>query len=189
MEQKEAFVEVIENTLRNIAEGGIDKKALQAGLNYYEFRFREADFGSYPRGLMYGLQLFDSWLYDEEKPFIHMEAIPTFEFLKSQIETGYFEQLIRDYLLENPHGAIVIIRPEKGRTARMDRELAEKLQAYKESLSEEEIEKLVQDTKIWKRIRKKNLRRKIWRRFRCLEEKIFPRKSRLSIIQRWRSTQ
>ena len=76
-----------------------------------------------------------------------MEAIPTFEFLKSQIETGYFEQLIRDYLLENPHGAIVIIRPEKGRTARMDRELAEKLQAYKESLSEEEIEKLVQDTK------------------------------------------
>ena len=40
MEQKEAFVEVIENTLRNIAEGGIDKKALQAGLNYYEFRFR-----------------------------------------------------------------------------------------------------------------------------------------------------
>ena len=83
----------------------------------------------------------------KEKPFIHMEAIPTFEFLKSQIETGYFEQLIRDYLLENPHGAIVIIRPEKGRTARMDRELAEKLQAYKESLSEEEIEKLVQDTK------------------------------------------
>ncbi len=147
MEQKEAFVEVIENTLRNIAENGIDKKALQAGLNYYEFRFREADFGSYPRGLMYGLQLFDSWLYDEEKPFIHMEAIPTFEFLKSQIETGYFEQLIRRYLLDNPHGAIVIIRPERGRTARMDRELAEKLQAYKESLSKEEIEKLVQDTK------------------------------------------
>ena len=110
-------MEVIENTLRNIAEGGIDKKALQAGLNYYEFRFREADFGSYPRGLMYGLQLFDSWLYDEEKPFIHMEAIPTFEFLKSQIETGYFEQLIRRLSLENPHGAIVIIRPEKGRTA------------------------------------------------------------------------
>ena len=79
-----------------LQKGGIDKKALQAGINYYEFRFREADFGSYPRGLMYGLQLFDSWLYDEEKPFIHMEAIPTFEFLKSQIETGYFEQLIRE---------------------------------------------------------------------------------------------
>ena len=96
---------------------------------------------------MYGLQLFDSWLYDDEKPFIHMEAIPTFEFLKSQVETGYFEELIRTYLLDNTHGSIVIIRPEQGRTARMDRELAEKLQSYKDSLSPEEIQKLVQDTK------------------------------------------
>ena len=89
MEQKEAFIRVIEDTLRDIAEKGIDEKAVRAGINYYEFRFREADFGSYPRGLMYGLQMFDSWLYDEENPFIHMEAIPTFEFLKSQVGTGY----------------------------------------------------------------------------------------------------
>lgn len=147
IEQKKAFIRVIEDTLKNIAENGIDRKSLRAGINYHEFRFREADFGNYPRGLMYGLQLFDSWLYDEEKPFIHMEAIPTFEFLKSQVETGYFEELIRTYLLDNTHGSIVIIRPEQGRTARMDRELAEKLQSYKDSLSPEEIQKLVQDTK------------------------------------------
>ena len=147
MEQKEAFIRVIEDTLKNIVENGIDQKALRAGINYHEFRFREADFGNYPRGLMYGLQLYDSWLYDEEKPFIHMEAIPTFEFLKSQVETGYFEDLIRTYLLDNTHGSIVIIRPEQGRTARMDRELAKKLQSYKDSLMPEEIQKLVQDTK------------------------------------------
>ena len=58
-----------------------------------EFRFREADYASYPKGLMYGLDVFDSWLYDETKPFIHMQAIPTFEFLKEQVETGYFEEL------------------------------------------------------------------------------------------------
>ena len=120
---------------------------MRAGINYHEFRFREADFGNYPRGLMYGLQLFDSWLYDEEKPFIHMQAIPVFEFLKENVETGYFEDLIRKYLLDNTHGSIVIIRPEKGRTARMDRELAERLKAYKEGLSGEEIETLVQATK------------------------------------------
>ena len=147
MEQKEDFVRVIEDTLRNIVENGMDKKALRAGINYYEFRFREADFGNYPRGLMYGLQLFDSWLYDEEKPFIHMQAISTFEFLKNQVDTGYFEELIRKYLLDNTHGAVVIIRPERGRTARMDKELAEKLQAYKESLSAEEVEKLVNATR------------------------------------------
>ena len=83
-EQKETFIETIENTLRDIVKKGIDKKALEAGINYHEFRFREADFGNYPKGLMYGLEMFDSWLYDETKPFIHMQAIPTFDFLKSR---------------------------------------------------------------------------------------------------------
>lgn len=147
VEQKEEFVRVIEDTLKDIVKNGINKKALRAGINYHEFRFREADFGNYPRGLMYGLQLFDSWLYDETKPFIHMQAIPTFEFLKEQVETGYFEELIQKYLLDNTHGSIVIIKPECGRTARMDKELADKLQAYKDSLSKEEIDALVKATK------------------------------------------
>ena len=147
VEQKEEFVRVIEDTLKDIVKNGINKKALRAGINYHEFRFREADFGNYPRGLMYGLQLFDSWLYDETKPFIHMQAIPTFEFLKEQVETGYFEELIQKYLLANTHGSIVIIKPERGRTARMDKELADKLQAYKDSLSKEEIDALVKATK------------------------------------------
>ena len=147
LEQKEEFIRVIEDTLKDIVKNGVDKKALRAGINYHEFRFREADFGSYPRGLMYGLQMFDSWLYDEEKPFIHMEAIPTFEFLKSQVETRYFEELIQRHLLDNTHGTVVIIRPERGLTARMDKEQAERLKAYKDSLTAEEIKSLARSTK------------------------------------------
>lgn len=147
LEQKEDFLGVIENTLKNLVENGIDKKALEAGINYHEFRFREADFGSYPKGLMYGLQLFDSWLYAEDKPFIHMQAIPTFEFLKAQVGTGYFEELIQKYLLDNTHASVVIVKPEKGRTARLDKELDDKLQNYKAGLSDEEVKKLVRDTK------------------------------------------
>ena len=146
-ENKEAFVNLIQDTLRKIAKEGIDKKAIAAGINFLEFRFREADFSSFPKGLMYGIDVFDSWLYDDEKPFIHVEAIETFEFLKENIENGYFEKLIQKYLLDNTHGAIVVVKPEKGRTARMDRELEEKLQNYKEGLSDEEVEKLVRDTK------------------------------------------
>jgi Zn-dependent M16 (insulinase) family peptidase len=145
-EQKEAFVNVIENTLRDIVKNGIDQKSLEAGIHYNEFRYREADFGSYPKGLMYNLQIFDSWLYDDEKPFIHMSAIKTYDFLKSQIATGYFENLIQKYILDNTHGAVVVVKPERGRTARMDKELEEKLAAYKASLSKEEVEALVNAT-------------------------------------------
>ncbi|SHJ60504.1 insulinase family protein [Hespellia stercorisuis] len=146
-DQKQAFVDVIEGTLRAIADNGIDKKALEAGINYFEFRYREADFGNYPKGLMYGLQMFDSWLYDETNPFVHLQAIPVFRFLKEQIGSGYFEKLIRTYLLDNTHGSIVIVKPERGRSGRLDRELEEKLSAYKATLSEEEIEDLVARTK------------------------------------------
>ena len=81
-DQKEAFIRVIEETLQSIVKNGMDKKSLEAGINYHEFRFREADFGNYPKGLMYGLQIMDSWLYDENEPFMHMQAIPTFELFE-----------------------------------------------------------------------------------------------------------
>ena len=145
-EQKEEFVSVIEDTLAEIVKNGMDKKALEAGINYHEFRYREADFGNYPKGLMYGLQMFDSWLYDEAQPFLHVEATETFAFLKTQVDKGYFEQLIQRYLLDNTHGAIVVVKPEKGRTARLDKELEAKLQNYKKSLSKEEVAQLVAKT-------------------------------------------
>ena len=146
-EQKGDFIHVIEKVLGDIVKNGIDKKALEAGINYHEFRYREADFGNYPKGLMYGLQMMDSWLYDEEAPFIHIEALDTFEFLKKQVGTRYFEDLIQKYLLDNTHGAIVIVKPERGRTARMEKELEQKLAQYKQSLSEDEVEELVRRTK------------------------------------------
>lgn len=142
-EQKEAFVRVIEETLGQIVENGIDKKAIEAGIHYHEFRYREADFGSFPKGLEYGLQSFDSWLYDTNEPFLHLNAIAIYDFLKTQVGTGYFEELIDKYILRNTHGTIVVVKPERGRTARMDKELSDRMAAYKERLSEKEIEALV----------------------------------------------
>lgn len=146
VEQKDVFVKVIEDTLREIVTDGIDKKAIEAGIHYHEFRYREADFGSFPKGLEYGLQILDSWLYAEDKPFIHLDAIATYDFLKEQIGTKYFENLIQTYVLENTHGAIVVVKPEKGRTTKMDKLLEEKLAAYKETLGEAEVRALVEAT-------------------------------------------
>ena len=141
-DQKDAFVTLIHQTLENQINKGLDKKALEAGLNYYEFRYREADFGNYPKGLMYGLQAFDSWLYDENKPFIHLEALDTFASLRKRVDTDYFEKLIQEYLLDNNHAAVVVVEPKKGLAQKKEKELSEKLAAYKASLTKEECEKL-----------------------------------------------
>ena len=99
------------------------------------------------KDLMYGLQMMDSWLYDDNEPFMHIEALDTFEFLKEQIGTRYYEELIQKYILDNTHGAVVVVKPEKGRTAKLEKELEDKLESYKQSLSEEEQEQLVVNTK------------------------------------------
>src|SRR5699024_9832223 len=68
-EKKEEFLQIIRQTLTGLVQNGIDKKALEAGINYYEFHYREADFASYPKGLMYGLSILETWLYSDEDPF------------------------------------------------------------------------------------------------------------------------
>ncbi len=141
------FLDTIQKVYREVAEQGFDKQALKAAINFYEFRYREADFGFYPKGLMYGLQSFDSWLYDANEPFMHIAQNDTFAFLKSQVDTGYFEDLVRKYLLDNPHSAIVIVEPERGLTAKLDAKLAKELEEYKASLSEADVKALVENTK------------------------------------------
>lgn len=141
-EQKGEFLAIVKGTLRKLADQGINRKSLLAGMNYFEFKYREADYGSAPKGLMYGLQCLDSWLYDGD-PMTHLCYQETFDFLKKEVENGYFEQLIKDYLLDNPFEAVIVVAPEKNLTAKEDEKLAKKLADYKASLSEEELEKLV----------------------------------------------
>lgn len=145
-EQKGEFLAIVKGTLRKLADQGINRKSLLAGMNYFEFKYREADYGSAPKGLMYGLQCLDSWLYDGD-PMTHLCYQETFDFLKKEVENGYFEQLIKDYLLDNPFEAVIVVAPEKNLTAKEDEKLAKKLADYKASLSEEELEKLVKATR------------------------------------------
>lgn len=145
--EKEQFLEIIQKTLKDLVKNGINREALLAGINSSEFRFREADFGQFPKGLLYGIQCLDSWLFEDMEPFMHLQCLDTFRFLKEQVDTGYFENLIEEYLLNNKHAAIVTIVPEKGLNAKMDQKLEEKLAEYKNSLSDEEIDQLIEDTK------------------------------------------
>lgn len=144
--KKGEFLAVVKGTLRKLADQGIHKKSLLAGLNFYEFRYREADYGSAPKGLMYGLWCMDSWLYGGD-PMLHLEYQETFDFLKQAVEEGYFEGLIREYLLDNPFEAVVTLLPKKNLNAEKEEALAKRLEEYKASLSQKEIAAIIQRTK------------------------------------------
>ncbi len=118
-----------------------------AGINSSEFRFREADYGQFPKGLLYGIQCLDSWLHDDMQPFMHLEAIETYRFLREAVQGDYFEKLIEEYLLDNPHASVITVEPQRGLSAEREAALEKKLALYRESLTEDEIAQLVADTK------------------------------------------
>lgn len=149
-ENKSAFVQVIRDTLEALVAKGMDKKSLLAALNVFEFQYREANFGKYPKGLMYGLKMFDSWLYDEEKVFTHVDMDETFAYLRKKVDTDYFENILKTYFLDNSHASLVMLKPKKNLEAEHDQKLAEKLTAYKNSLTKEEIANVVAETKALK---------------------------------------
>lgn len=144
--QADEFESIIENTLKEVVKTGINKEALLAGINSSEFKFREADFGQFPKGLLFGLNCLDSWLFDDMKPFIHLECLGTFAKLRKAVDTDYFEKLIQEYLLDNTHGSSVTVKPKRGLGNEREEALAKELSDYKASLSDEEIDKLIEET-------------------------------------------
>ncbi len=144
--QREEFVKTIEETLRSLSEDGLEKKALRAALNHDEFKYREADYGSYPKGLMYGLQMFETWLYDDKKPFDYLELDETYRALKKEVDSTFYEEMVKSLLLANTHKSVVVVRPVKGLTGKRDKALAEKLAAKKAAMTPEEIARIVEET-------------------------------------------
>ena len=143
----EKFKQTIKDTLTNIVTNGIDKKALLSAINYFEFKYRESDFGRAPKGLVFTMSALETWLYDENNPFARLETNEIFTFLKEQVDSNYFEELIQKYLLDNNHIAYVTCNPSNTLQEEKEQVLKERLANYKASLSKDEINKLVEDTK------------------------------------------
>ena len=153
---QDKFVEIIESELRSYVDSGLDKMALEAALNNYEFRAKEASFGRYPKGLALGLDAFESWLYDDELVQDKFSVQEVYDYLRKGIDEnllnpedktkGFFEELIVRSILDNNHKAFVTGVPAVGLNQKKDTELAQKLADYKKTLSEADIEKLIEDT-------------------------------------------
>ena len=99
-------------TLNALANGGLDHEKLEASMANLEFQMRERDYGSYPQGLILGMQVFDSWLYGGA-PEANLQIGDLFVHLREKMKQGYFEHLIREELLENPHRCKVALIPSK----------------------------------------------------------------------------
>lgn len=135
---EEKFKKVILSTLEKLVKDGIDKDLLTSCINTIEFRLREI---TPYKGLQYDELVLESWLYDGD-PTALLKYDSVINHLKEEVKNGYFEDFIKKNVLENNHCSLVVLSAEKGLAARNAQKLADKLTAYKNSLSEEEVNKI-----------------------------------------------
>ncbi len=141
-DRRDDFVEIIENALKKVVEEGFDKNLLLSTINRMEYRLREAQ--EFPtRGIIYAINAFDSWLYGGS-PFVSLEFDQLLIELREGAEGDYFERFIEERFLNNPHKVVLTVRPKKGLNLERDQALAQDLKAYKESLSQEELEEIIE---------------------------------------------
>lgn len=153
--QKDRFLSLIREELAKQVMEGFDANAITAALAKMEFKYREADFESFPKGLIYGLDMFSSWLYDDNAPFDSLQLNAVYESLRAKIGTGYYESLVEKYLLKNTHEILLVVSPDKSLGAKKEQELKDKLKKYKESLSEQELKAIIAKTKELKEYQEK----------------------------------
>ena len=123
---READLPAIQTTLRDtltsLCENGLDREQIEASLASFEFKLRERDYGTMPRGLIFELEILSSWLYDGD-PAARLHFGEVFDTLHAAVGTGYYENLLRRLMLENPHTAEVLLQPSLTcGQARQDRE-------------------------------------------------------------------
>jgi len=137
---------IVESTLQELCDKGLDKELLEASLNSIEFALRESDFGGRPIGLAYIIRMMDNWLYDNDSlELLHYEEALT--NIRKGLAGTYFEDLIRHSILNNNHKVLVSIYPERGLQERKDAEVKEHLANVKANMTSEEIEAIVEQTK------------------------------------------
>ena len=143
--REEEFLGIVRDTLQKVVKDGLDKKALTATLNNMEFKYLEADFGRYPKGLMYGLQALDTWLHDDMAPFVTLDANHLYASMREKVETDYFERLIEKYLLQNQHSVTLVMNPSEGLLDRREEQLETQLKKIAEGMTKEEWDGIDED--------------------------------------------
>lgn len=147
-QKEEEFIKLVDYKLNEIANNGVDKKNLLSIINFAEFKARERGFSSrMPQGLDIQMSCLSSWLYDDTKAFDKLEVIKYYAELKEALNTDYFENIIKTYFINNNHKSFVKLVPSNAYGANKEAKLNEKLQEYKNSLSNFELELLIEKNK------------------------------------------
>lgn len=142
-DKADAIERLIFDTLQKLTDEGIDRKTVEASLNTIEFMLREMNTGRFPRGLLLYIRALAFWLYDAD-PLAPLAFEAPLQRIKeqAQADAGYFEGLIRRYLLENPHRTRLVLYPDAELKDRWEEQEAARLADEKARMAERDLARI-----------------------------------------------
>ena len=142
-----AIKEAVVKVFTDLAENGLDPDRLEACFNRFAFQLRDKDGGWLPRALMEGLNVMESWLYDGD-PAQYLLVEDALNDLERRMKEGYFEDLIRTYLLENQHKVMAVLVPSKTLGAEKREKEAARMKAEQSAWTDADLARIREEQQI-----------------------------------------
>ena len=144
---------LILDTLKSLVENGIEPEMIEAAINSSEFAMREMNTGRFPRGLAMFLSALGTWTYSGD-PLVPLMFDAPLAAIKVKLANGekLFENLIRDYLLNNIHRVTVLMEPDAELRKREDAAEQDRLNQAREAMSEADISAIIENTALLKKM-------------------------------------
>ena len=145
---KKESVDEIEAVTREVVEGmicgGVPREKISAALNMLEFKSREADYGTRPRGVVLALSAIKS-IVRGGAPDADMSVIPLYARARALMDGDYYEDLLRRMMIDVDHKASVLVLPSESFGRKVAERERERLDGIRKTLGEKEIDELILD--------------------------------------------
>jgi presequence protease len=144
---------LIDGTIRTLATDGIDPMTIDAALNTIEFRLRESNTGTFPRGIAFMFRALRSWLHGRD-PISELAFDRPLAAVRAKVANGdrYFERLLQRYFVDNPHRTVLVLHPDREQSERETGEERSRLETVRASMTPRDLEAVVDDTNSLKRM-------------------------------------
>ena len=134
----DTLIDLIGRVIEDELKAGLKRERLIASINSLEYRLREADYGTYPKGLMYSLSMLDTWLYGLD-PTMGFRFTELLAKMRAHLDTDFYEATLRRMIVDNERQTLKL-HPSKTLAERRQASETAELKRIKDSLTEAELE-------------------------------------------------
>lgn len=135
---------VFQDACRDLYEHGVPRERLEAIISSNEYDLRQRDYGI-ADGVAIACDALSTWLYDDDAATLALKYGPVYEELRSELDGTYFEDLLRELVLENDHMALVELVPVDAAEGSEGAEAIE-LAAKRDAMTDSELADVVERT-------------------------------------------